>query len=84
MTVNEEYGVEVGRNSISFMLSSAKVCRVVRELKVEGNRETDADYVFILCGVFYLSGNVGLQRVHLKRQCTCTRLHGFTCRKTSS
>jgi hypothetical protein len=55
MTVNEECGVEVDCSSVRFMLSSAEKVRVFRKLKMEGNTDTNADGIFILCGIFYLT-----------------------------
>jgi len=54
MTVNEECGVEVDWNNIRFMLSSAEKGRLFRKLRMEGNTDTNADGIFILCGIFYL------------------------------
>lgn len=55
MTVDLECGVEVYCNSIRIMLSSAKIGRLFRKLRMEGNTDKNADGIFILYGVFYLT-----------------------------
>jgi hypothetical protein len=55
MTVNAECGVEVDYNSTRLMIKKKKIGRVFQKLRLKGNKNTNADGIFILYSILYLT-----------------------------